>query len=97
MITKEDVEYLANMGQIEISETQIDKYQKELNNMLKATDKIKDVEIDVDNNITFINPGTNKNIYREDVVGEMPNISEILKNAPKTNGNYIEVPGVINE
>lgn len=95
MITREEIEFLADIGKIELTNEEIGEYQKRLNEALEVIDKIKDIEID--NKVTFINPGTNKNIYYDDVVGEMLNIEEVLKNAPKTNGNYIEVPGVINE
>lgn len=97
MIKKEDVEYLADVGQIGLSNEQLLKYQKDLNNTLEEIDKVKDVEISVESTIIFINPGSNKNVYREDVVGEMLDIEEVLRNVPKVNGNYIEVPGVINE
>ena len=34
---------------------------------------------------------------REDEVGEMLDAKEVLKNVPKKNGNFVEVPVMIHE
>ena len=45
----------------------------------------------------MIAPWSKDTILREDKLGEMLNPKEVLKNAPKHSGNYIEVPIVISE
>ena len=45
----------------------------------------------------MIAPWAKDTITREDKPGEMLNPKEVLKNAPKHSGNYIEVPIVISE
>ena len=45
----------------------------------------------------MIAPWSKDASLREDTPGEMLNPKEVLKNAPKHSGNYIEVPIVISE
>ena len=67
----------------------------ELKKLLDDVDKIKDVEnYDTDK---LIAPWQKDAILREDVENEMLDAKEVLKNAPKHSGNYIEVPIVISE
>ena len=42
-------------------------------------------------------PSENKASLREDVVGEMLSAKEALANTPKKNGNFVEVPVMIND
>ena len=42
-------------------------------------------------------PSENKATMREDIEGEMLSAKEALANAPKKNGNFVEVPVMINE
>ena len=51
-------------------------------------------EVDVEGDI-LISPSNNKNEYREDV-GINSN-EDILSNAPKKNGNYIEIKRFVND
>ena len=94
-LTKEEVLHVAKLARIKIDEDEILKYQIELKKLLDDVDKIKDVEnYDTDK---LIAPWQKDAILREDVENEMLDAKEVLKNAPKHSGNYIEVPIVISE
>ena len=94
-LTKEEVLHVAKLARIKIDEDEILKYQIELKKLLDDVDKIKDVEnYDTDK---LIAPWQKDAILREDVENEMLAAKEVLKNAPKHSGNYIEVPIVISE
>lgn len=94
-LTKEEVLHVAKLARIKIDEDEILKYQIELKKLLDDVDKIKDVEnYDTDK---LIAPWQKAAILREDVENEMLDAKEVLKNAPKHSGNYIEVPIVISE
>ena len=58
-------------------------------------DKIKEVK-DYDDEEMYTPVDTNARL-REDVVGEMLNAKDAIANAPCKNGNFIEVPVMINE
>ena len=94
-LTKEEVLHVAHLARIKIDEGEIEKYQIELEKLLNDVDKIKEVEgYDEEK---MIAPWTKNTITREDKSGEMLNPKEVLKNAPRYSGNYIEVPIVISD
>ena len=94
-LTKEEVLHVAHLARIKVDDNKKKKYQVELKQLLDDVDKIKEVEgYDEER---MIAPWSKDTILREDEPGEMLNPKEVLKNAPKHSGNYIEVPIVISE
>jgi aspartyl-tRNA(Asn)/glutamyl-tRNA(Gln) amidotransferase subunit C len=99
-ITKEQVLHVANLGRLAVNEQDIEKYQYQLKDILDEIEKITNANIDDDSQDKFINPSTNVLAYndlRSDEYKEMLTNEQVLKNANKTENNYIEVIGVINE
>ena len=94
-LSKEEVLHVAELARIAISESEIEKYQVQLKQIMDSVDKIKDVEVN-DDKILIANWSAPTNL-REDVPGEMLNPKEVIGNAPRHSGNYIEVPVVIGE
>lgn len=94
-LSKEEVMHVANLARIKITEEEIEKYQVDLKTLLNEVEKINDV-VGYDEEILIANWHENSRL-REDEPGEMLEPKEVLKNAPKHSGNYIEVPVVINE
>ena len=43
----------------------------------------------------MISPSSNSNVYREDIAVD-ENV-DVISNAPKTNGNYIEIKRFVND
>ena len=86
-LSKEEVLHVAKLARIKVTEEEIEKYQVDLKTLLNEVEKINEVE-GYDEEIL---------ILRKDEAGEMLNPKEVLKNAPKHSGNYIEVPVVISE
>ena len=93
MLSKEEVLHVADLARINITNDEIERYQNQLNQILNEMQRINEVNIEDDE--ILISPSKNVNVYREDI----PNNEEedVLKNAPKRNGNYIEVKRVIND
>lgn len=92
-LTKEEVLHVADLARIEISEEELEMYQIKLKELLNEIEKVNDIT-DHDNEY-LIAPWTNNASFREDEVGSMLDAKEVLKNAPRKSGNYIEVPVVI--
>lgn len=92
---REEVLHVANLARIELSEKEIEKYQVELKKLLDDVEKIKDVK-GYDDEI-LIAPWSDETHPREDIEGEMLDPKQVIENAPKHSGNYIEVPVVIAE
>ncbi len=92
-LTKEEVLHVAELARIEISEEELQMYQvklKTLLNQIEEVTKINDHDSDY-----LIAPWQEDAILRSDTEGEMLNSKDVLMNAPRKSGNYIEVPVVI--
>ena len=94
-LTKEEVLHVANLARIKISDEELEKYRVELKQLLDEVEKINDVEgYDEER---MIAPWSDNTTLREDKSSDMLDPKEVIKNAPKHSGNYIEVPVVISE
>ncbi len=94
-LSREEVLHVANLARIGISDSEIEKYQVELKKLLDEVDKIKDVK-NYDEDL-LIAPHDHNTVLRDDEVGKMLDQSEIMKNVPRHNGNFVEVPVMLNE
>ncbi len=94
-LTREEVLHVARLARINLTEEEIEKYQFQLKKLLDDVDKIKEVKLD--SNDKLIAPVDEKTVCREDEAGEMLEPEEIMKNVPVSNGNFVEVPVMINE
>ena len=93
MLTKEEVLHVAHLARIEITEEELEKYQKDLKILFDEIDKIKDLN-DFDEDRIF-SPCENK----VDINSNMHEVDKdnLLLNVPKKKGNFIEVPVMVNE
>lgn len=91
-LTKEEVLHVAHLARIDVAEEDINKYKIQLKQILDEINRIN--ELDVDGDI-LISPTDNKNVYREDV-GINEDV-DVLRNAPKKSGNYIEIKRFVND
>lgn len=88
-----DIKYVANLARIRLTDKEIKRFSKQLEDILKYIDKLKEL------NITDIQPTSHvlglKNIFRDDVAKPSLNSEEVLKNAPERKENFFKVPKVI--
>ena len=94
-LTREEVLHVADLARISLTEEEINKYQTELKELLNDVEKINEVK-GYDDDI-LIACWEGKAELREDVPGVMLDPKEVVNNAPRHSGNYIEVPVVIAE
>ena len=94
-LTKEEVMHVANLARISISEEELDKYAKDLKLLLDDVEKIKNIE--TDNNELLVTPVEYNSTLRDDNDTSSVSFNEIKKNVPRTVGNFVEVPVMINE
>ena len=94
-ITKEQVEYVANLAKLDISEEEKEIFTKQLDNILSYMDKLNQLDtrdIDPTSHVLPI-----KNIFREDEVKPSLPLEEALANAPDRKDGFFRVPRVIEE
>lgn len=94
-LSREEVLHVANLARIKLTEEEIEKYQVELKKLLSDVEKINGVK-GYDDDI-LIACWDNNTDFRKDEEGEMLTPKQVLDNAPRHAGNYIEVPVVIGE
>ena len=94
-LSREEVLHVAELARISLTEEEIKKYQVELKKLLNEVEKINEVK-GYDDEILIANWDSNTEL-RKDTAGDMLNPKEVLENAPRHAGNYIEVPVVISD
>ena len=93
MLSKEEVLHVAHLARIEITDEELEKYQKDLKTLFDEIDKIKDLnDFDEDK---MISPWENN----FDINRKMHEVGKdnLLLNVPKKKGNFVEVPVMVNE
>lgn len=94
-LTKEEVLHVANLGRLALNDEEIDKYSYQLKAILKEVEKINDVCETTEE--IMINPNDNECFLTADKEEDMLEINDVLKNAPSTYEQYIEVRGSFDE
>ena len=94
-LDREKVLHVASLAKLRIEEDEIEKYVKELKDLMAEVDRIQEAKID-DEEI-LISPSANRNVYNDDTTGTMLTREEILKNANKKYGSYIAVTRALND
>lgn len=94
-LTKEEVLHVAELARISLTEEEIEKYRVELKKLLSDVEKINEVK-GYDDDILIACWEENTTL-RKDESKEMLNPKEVIENAPRHSGNYIEVPVVISD
>jgi len=93
MIERKDVEYVAWLARLELGEEEIERFTRQLGQVLEHAEKIKSTATgDVDPTSHAI---PLKNIMRADEVRPSLSQEEALSNAPRAEGGYFVVPRII--
>ena len=89
IITREEIEKIARLSHIELSEEEIVHAQKHLESVLAYAARVADVAKDIE-----VSSFKNINVEREDVI--LPWDSQtILAQAPEREGDFFVVPAII--
>lgn len=95
MISKEQVEHIAKLARIELTEKEKEKFTNELSSILSYVEKLNKVDTAKIKGISQVT-GL-ENIVRDDESGvKNQGLREkLLKEAPKKNGDYFQVPKIL--
>lgn len=94
-LTREEVLKIAKLSKLEFKEEEIEKFQVELNDILKYIDILNEVNTDDTKPLTYVNKDVNN--FREKEKLESISLEKVLLNAPESAENAIVVPKVIGE
>jgi len=94
-ISRNDVEHVAHLARLHLTDEELDRLQAQLSNILDAIETLRDVDT------SHVGPTASvialENVMREDVVtGSMPR-DVTLANAPLRDDPFLRVPTVLEE
>ena len=92
-ISKEELLHIAKLSDLKISDTEIEEYLHNLQDIINYTEVLDKVPIDELNET--IGANDNQNVFRKDEVKKFHNTDQILKNAPELENNMYKIPKVI--
>lgn len=92
-ITDDAIEYVGILAKLSLTEAQKETAGKDMAEMLTYIDKMN--ELDTDGVEPAAQTYGAQNVFREDVVCNGDDSSEILKNAPGLRGNLFQAPCTI--
>ncbi len=81
------------LSKIGLNEKEVEKFSKEFAETLEYLKIIEEVDLENVEPTYFIN--NNKNLLREDIVGESLPLEEVIKNAPDEKYGYFKLPNVL--
>jgi len=93
MINEEQVKHIAKLAKLNIKDEELEKYKKQLSDIMSEIDKI--IGVDITNEQIMISPTDNKDNYSDDIVENHISKEDAFKSAKRTKGDYITVPTVI--
>ena len=94
-LTKEEVLKIAKLSKLSFEDKEIEKFQVELNDILKYIDMLNEVDTSKVQPLVYINEAVNN--FREKEKKLSLEIEKVLFNAPESAENAIVVPKVIGE
>jgi len=94
MITKEDVQHIAKLARLSLTEKEIRKFQKELSSILDYIEKLK--EVDISKTEPTSHSIEVKNVTRSDEEKEKLKTKKekLLELAPETKDGYLKVKSI---
>ncbi len=94
-LSKKDVEHIAKLSKLKLSEQEKEKFAGQLSNIIEYVEQLDEVDtkgVEPTSQATGLT-----NVYREDEIKEdSMNQKEIAKNAPDFDGGSFRVPGIFN-
>ena len=90
---KIDIEYVAKLARIALSEEEKAKFSEQLGSVLGYIEKLE--ELDTEGVEPTAHPHPMENVWQEDVVSSELSVEAALQNAPKQRQNMIVVPKVV--
>jgi aspartyl-tRNA(Asn)/glutamyl-tRNA(Gln) amidotransferase subunit C len=95
MITKEDVEHVAELARLELTHAENAQFITQLNDILTYFEKLNELDTRDVEPTSHVIPMAN--IFRDDEVRPSLERSKVLQNAPEESQFFFKVPRIIEE
>lgn len=94
-ISKQEVEHVAKLARLEITETEKEAFSQQLSSILTYMEQLKSVDTSgVEPTATVLEQA---NVFREDQVGPSLPVAKALMNAPESEEGHFVVPRIIED
>lgn len=93
-ISKEEVIHIAKLADLNLSEDEIEKYTKDMQEILEFANRINNV--DTSEMAETIAANEKSNVFRKDEVVKFENREVLLSNAPSQDEGMFRIPKVLN-
>ena len=91
-IKKEDIMHIAKLSMLNLSDEEIEKYAKNMQDIVGFANTINELDTGIEE-AAFISEASN--VFRKDDVKESFNREELLRNAPSSNGEAYSLPSMM--
>ena len=95
MLTKEEVEHVARLARLRLSDLEKEQYSQQLSSILAYVEKLQEIDT------TNVEPTSQVtgliNVMREDQIEDSDISKELIDVAPNKENGYIEIPKVFND
>ncbi len=92
-IKKEDIKHIANLSMLNLSDEEIEKYTKDMEQIVGFANKVNEIDTSSTEISAFSND--NVNVFRKDEVRKSLDRELLLSNAPSSNGEAYSIPNVM--
>lgn len=93
-INKDEVIHIAKLADLNLSENEIERYTKDMQEILEFANSINSVNTDGMNETVAANKKSN--VFRKDEVVDFENREILLQNAPSQDEGMFRIPKVLN-
>lgn len=97
MVTKEEVQHVADLAKLEFSNEELTALTSELNSVLGYIDQLKELDVTNVAPMENMNETVEEAALRTDEVRPSLSVEQALKNAPKSADGYFLVPKVLSQ
>ncbi len=94
-ISREDVEHVARLARLELTDAEIEMFRGQLSAVLERAERIQ--ALDLDDVPPTQHPVELINVWREDEVVAFTDTKAILDNAPATEDGKVRVPQILED
>ncbi len=92
-IKKEDIKHIANLSMLNLSDEEIEKYTKDMEQIVGFANKVNEIDTSSTEISAFSND--NVNVFRKDEVRKSLDRELLLSNDPSSNGEAYSIPNVM--
>jgi aspartyl-tRNA(Asn)/glutamyl-tRNA(Gln) amidotransferase subunit C len=93
MLSTDEVKKVAQLARIELADSEVEKFQKDLSSILDYVEELKEVDtegLEIVSSVTGL-----ENVQRPDVAQPIDYQEEIMANAPERKDKYYKVKSIL--